>query len=412
MKNRIDKKTIVVVGLGKIGSMLFGVLNEAGHEVWGIDLNSEVIKILQSKGQFFVEPKLSELLSKCDMSRTKANYVNLPKNIDYFYIIVPTPSLDSGDFDLQYLELSLKSISRYILNSDSCISPTVVINSTVTPGSCEELMSQNSIPPMNLIYSPMFIALGDVYTGITKPDLVLIGSESDIIGKKYMELVTTYVTNSPAYKIMSTKSAELTKIALNSFITLKISFANYIAEIAHRLSSANVNDILDAIGSDSRVGKKYLAAGPSFGGPCFPRDNRAMSFLSNKIGLESEIPEAIISVNKSRSSNLINRITQEINATFGKVLILGVSYKYGTDSVEESFGMSLITFLESINIENEIYVSDPLVDIKRVSKKIVSRRFDELDLSEYSLIILCLNFPNLNAKLENYGGKVVKVWGI
>ena len=134
----------------------------------------------------------------------------------------------------------------------------------------------------SVCYNPEFIALGDVINGLLEPDLVLIGESDPESGAALEQLYRKYNRNSPRIARMSIISAELTKISLNSYITMKISFTNQLRLIAARHPQADIHAILDALGNDSRIGKKYLRAGLSYGGPCFPRDNRLLAYTARR----------------------------------------------------------------------------------------------------------------------------------
>lgn len=403
---------IVVVGLGKIGSMLLGVLNDSGHEVWGIDSNFEVINNLKNMQIEKFEPSLNDLIEKCDKGKLLIDYEDIPIDIDYYFVIVPTPSLNSGNFEIKFIQHALEEILNHEKSIIKDKKAKVVINSTVTPGSCNELNFPNQDHYFHLIYSPMFIALGDIYKGITSPDVVLIGTHSDSIGQDFVNFAKTYIKNSPSFEVMSIESAEITKIALNSFITFKISFANYIAEISSHFPTSNMDQILGALGSDSRIGKKYLSAGPSYGGPCFPRDNRALSYISESVNVIADLPLATDRLNKFRSNSLINKIIKEIELTEGRTLVLGFSYKIGTNSAEESFGSSLISTLDNVKYKNLVYLADPLVDLTEMNTNLSTLEYSNLDLSNFSLIILCLNLQEILTKLEKYDGKIISLWPI
>ena len=188
-----------------------------------------------------------------------------------------------------------------------------VCSSTTTPGAIDAVL----IPMLerelggicgrdfSVCYNPEFIALGDVVNGLLEPDLVLIGESDPQSGAALEQLYKKYNRNSPRIARMSIVSAELTKISLNSYITMKISFTNQLRMIAARHPQADIHAILDALGSDSRIGKKYLRAGLSYGGPCFPRDNRLLAYTARQVGLEAPLAEASDRVNERTKEELV-----------------------------------------------------------------------------------------------------------
>src|SRR5207302_1606403 len=178
-------------------------------------------------------------------------------------------------------------------------------------------------------YNPEFIALGNVVNGLLEPDMVLIGESDPESGALLEDLYRCYTRNKARIARMSIISAELTKISVNSYITMKISFTNQLRMIAERFPKADINVILDAIGTDTRIGHKYLRAGLSYGGPCFPRDNRLLAFAAREVGLEAPLAEASDRTNELTKSNLLSKVKRLVPPG-GTVLVLGLSYKPDT----------------------------------------------------------------------------------
>jgi UDPglucose 6-dehydrogenase len=189
-------------------------------------------------------------------------------------------------------------------------------------------------------YNPEFIALGNVIKGLLEPDLVLIGESDEGSGAALEKMYRQYVRNKARIARMSIISAELTKISVNSYITMKISFTNQLRMIAERFPKADIHTILDAIGSDSRINHKYLRAGASFGGPCFPRDNRLLAYAAKQAGVGAPLAEATDAVNESTKENLLADVESKI-APGDTVAVLGLAYKPDTYIVEESAGLFL-----------------------------------------------------------------------
>jgi UDPglucose 6-dehydrogenase len=192
----------------------------------------------------------------------------------------------------------------------------------------------------SVCYNPEFIALGNVINGLLEPDFVLIGESDQAAGEALEQFYRKYNRNKCRIARMSIISAELTKISVNSYITMKISFTNQLRMIAERFPKADINTILDAIGTDTRIGKKYLRAGLSFGGPCFPRDNRLLAYTARTTGGAAPLAEASDKVNELTKSNLLEKATRLAPAG-ATVLVLGVSYKPDTYITEESAGLHL-----------------------------------------------------------------------
>ena len=223
-----------------------------------------------------------------------------------------------------------------------------VSSSTTTPGAVdgvlipmlEEETGWKCGSEFHVCYNPEFIALGNVINGLLEPDLVLIGEGDSESGAALEALYRKYNRNKPHIARMSIISAELTKISVNSYITMKISFTNQLRMIAEQFPKADINTILDAIGTDTRIGKKYLSAGLSFGGPCFPRDNRLLAYAARQVGLQAPLAEASDKTNELTKLRLAEK-AKELMPPGGTVLVLGVSYKPDTYITEESAGLHL-----------------------------------------------------------------------
>jgi len=223
-----------------------------------------------------------------------------------------------------------------------------ICSSTTTPGAIDGVL----IPMLerelggicgrdfSVCYNPEFIALGDVIDGLLEPDLVLIGESDPRGGAALEQLYKKYNRNSPRVARMSIVSAELTKISLNSYVTMKISFTNQLRLIAARHPRADIHAILDALGSDSRIGRKYLRAGLSYGGPCFPRDNRLLAYTARQVGLQAPLAEASDWINERTKEDLVETV-QEMIRPGDIVAVLGVTYKPGTYITEEAAGLYL-----------------------------------------------------------------------
>ncbi len=228
-----------------------------------------------------------------------------------------------------------------------------VCSSTTTPGAMDQVL----IPMLEketgwscgtdfgVCYNPEFIALGNVVNGLLEPDLVLIGESDPESGGRLEALYKSYNRNQPRIARMSIISAELTKISVNSYITMKISFTNQLRMIAERFPKANIHDMLDAIGSDSRINQKYLRAGLSYGGPCFPRDNRLLAYTARQMGLEAPLADASDRVNELTKQKLLLQVSSLVSRG-DTVAVLGLSYKPDTYLVEESAGLYLAQHLK------------------------------------------------------------------
>lgn len=357
-----------VVGLGKLGLPL-ALLLGGEHDVTGIDLNEETVSKLVKGIQPFIEPQLRDRMKISEVEYT-SSFAGAGE-ADATFIIVPTPSGPDGAFSPDYvvhavelLGAELKGISRPHL---------VVIVSTLMPGQTETVVqvalerasSREVGTSLMLAYSPEFIALGDVFNGMEKPDLVLIGMADQRSGELTKTLLRSFIKNKPVFHSVSLIEAEIAKIAINTFITTKISYANYLKELCMEVG-ADAGKVAAAVGTDSRIGQKYFRPGTPYGGPCFPRDARAFATFSESLGIGAEMPLATATVN-NRQVDRIKTLILKILPDGGQVGILGLSYKPGTWVSEESAGRKLAEELIADGVKVVAY--DPLARVDGIDCK-------------------------------------------
>jgi UDPglucose 6-dehydrogenase len=340
-------KTASVCGLGKLGSCIAATLAARGFEVLGVDIDPEKVSKINNGLPPLDEPLLAETI-QAGHSRLRAT-LNPREAVatDATFFIPPSPSLPDGSFSNEFLMKAMQPVARAVKDAGKK-GHLFVCSSTTTPGAMDTVL----IPMLErelggicgkdfgVCYNPEFIALGDVINGLLQPDLVLIGESDPQSGAALEELYGKYNRNSPRIARMSIISAELTKISLNSYITMKISFTNQLRLIAARYPKADIHAVLDALGNDSRIGKKYLRAGLSYGGPCFPRDNRLLAHTARQVGLEAPLAEASDRVNERTKQELVETVT-EMARPGDLVAVLGVTYKPNTYITEEAAGLFL-----------------------------------------------------------------------
>jgi UDPglucose 6-dehydrogenase len=340
-------KTASVCGLGKLGACIAATLAARGLDVVGVDIDPEKVGKINEGLAPVDEPLLVETI-RAGRSRIRAT-VDPRETVstDATFFIPPSPSLPDGSFSNEYLLKAMQPVARAVKDAGKK-GHLFVCSSTTTPGAIEAVlipMLEREIGGIcgrdfGVCYNPEFIALGNVVNGLLEPDLVLIGESDPESGAALEQLYKKYNRNSPRIARMSIVSAELTKISLNSYITMKISFTNQLRMIAARHSNADIHAILDAIGSDSRIGKKYLRAGLSYGGPCFPRDNRLLAYTARQAKLEAPLAEASDRVNQRTKEELVEKV-QEMVEPGDTVAVLGLAYKPDTYITEEAAGLFL-----------------------------------------------------------------------
>jgi UDPglucose 6-dehydrogenase len=224
----------------------------------------------------------------------------------------------------------------------------VVVTSTVMPGTTqdevipllEELSGKKCGVDFGVCYNPEFIALGSVIRDMLNPDAILIGESDERAGDMLERIYRQLCDNDPPVSRMNLVNAELTKLSVNTFVTTKITFANLVARLCERLPGGDVDVVTAALGLDSRIGRKYLTGAVGYGGPCFPRDNRALSWFAQSLGMPATLPEATDAANDEQIP-MLSSLVQGLLSPGGSVAILGLSYKPDTDVVEWSQGILL-----------------------------------------------------------------------
>ncbi len=357
---------ISVIGLGKLGSCLAAAAASKGMIVVGVDTLAETVAAINQGRAPVSEPGLDKLIG--EHTQRLAATSSLDEAIassDATFIVVPTPSESDGQFSLKYVLDAVGTVGLSLRKKHSY--HLVVITSTVFPGAMrgrilpvlEAASEKRCGVDFGLCYNPEFIALGNVLQGLLRPDFVLIGESDTNAGDKLSRWYSRFCDNSPTVERMNFVNAELTKLAVNTFVTTKISFANMLANICDRLPEGDVDVVTRSLGRDSRIGAKYLKGALGYGGPCFPRDNRAFAAVAATVGCDAWIPLATDRQNRTAVDSQFRKIIKltPINAT---VAVLGMAYKPDTVVVEESQGVELAKLLSESG--RTVIVYDPLAN--------------------------------------------------
>lgn len=342
---------ILVIGLGKLGLPLAAVLADAGHSVLGYDKSIDLVESLNNKSFYSSEPNLLHLLGKAlDLSYFSSISLEMIEETELIFIIVPTPSLNDGSFSNEFILKTFFELGPLLKLKQE--KTAICIVSTVMPGSCDgdlrtglELAIGETLGnKTGMCYHPEFIALGSVVENLQSPDFHLLGVSdswvSDLVEKVFKSMTKFEV---PCKK-MSLLEAEIVKISVNNYITMKISFANSLLQLCDNFRDVNIHVITQAIGMDSRIGSKYITASAPYGGPCFPRDTRAMSKLFKDFSISNSYPDLTSKINSDYTDFLVKKVLA-LTSRKDVIGVLGVSYKAGTTVIDESPGVSLTVSL-------------------------------------------------------------------
>ncbi|MGA1208522.1 MAG: UDP-glucose dehydrogenase family protein [Gemmobacter sp.] len=336
-----------VFGLGKLGAPMLAVFAHKGFDVIGTDLNPAVVDASNDGRAPVEEPGLAGMIA-ANRARIRATLdpAEAVAASDASFIIVPTPSGPDGFFRNDYLVSALEAIGRAIRAKAGY--HLVVVTSTVMPGATggilretlERASGRRVGPDLGLCYNPEFIALGTVVRDMLNPDMILIGQSDAKAGDMLEAIYRQSVESRPDYQRMNWVNAELCKIAVNTYVTTKISYANMIAGMCDRLPGADADVVTHALGADSRIGRKYIKGAIAYGGPCFPRDNKAFAALGRSLGVRTDLAEATDAINAHQTERLVAAVAA-LAAPGAEVAILGLSYKPHTPVIEESQGLAL-----------------------------------------------------------------------
>lgn len=339
-------KNISVIGIGKLGLCFSLNLEKKGFTVTGLDLRKDYVDSLSKKTFFSDEPGVDDLLKNSKNFKATSEYSEILKN-EMLYVIVATPSLSEGSYDHSQIE----NVSDHLIKfGKQETTKHLVVCCTTMPGYCDTL--REKLKPFNytVSYNPEFIAQGTILRDQLNPDMILIGEHDSEVGDKIQSLYENLCENSPRYSRMSTKEAEITKIALNCFLTTKIAYANMVGDVALN-AGCDPDKILSAIGSDSRIGHKYLKFGFGFGGPCFPRDNRAFGIFSSSVGVHPFISKATDESNEHHLIQQTDRWISLLEKEKAGVVIESVTYKPESTILVESQQLRLAVALAERGVD-------------------------------------------------------------
>jgi len=357
---KIDK--ISLIGLGKLGLPLLVTFANNGQKIIGIDIDNEKINLLKNKKIPFYEPNLNEYLNSgytnIDLNTTFDNVVN---DSDVFIILVNTPSTENGDFSNKYIFDAIEELCKKI-NETNKTDFLIVLSSTVMPGThislismIENMTNKKLNDDFGFVYIPDLVALGTVIKDFENPDLLIMGESDQKYGDIAESLYSKIIKNNAPIVRMSLIESEITKVSLNAYITMKISFANFIGNISDKFN-CDPNNITKALGYDRRISPHYIKSGLPFGGTCFPRDTWAFIKMSENIGLDATHIKATQKINENQFNLLYSKVSDYKDKKIG---IFGLSFKPETTVITESAGQYLYERLTSEGYSVSTY--DPLV---------------------------------------------------
>ena len=417
-------RNISILGLGKLGAVAAGCYASRGFRVIGADLNQNVVECCNKGEPPIQEPGIEHLYrsSRSFLTVTTDGLAAVQES-EATLITVPTPSKTDGAYCLEYVIGACKTVGDALREKASY--HLVVLKSTVLPGSCdseiipflEARSGKRCGVDFGFCYNPEFIALGSVIYNIFNPDLILIGESDEAAGDSLQEISSRLLTGKRPLARMNLVNAELAKLSVNSFVTMKITFANLLARMCEQLPGGDVDVVTSALGLDSRIGPKYLKGGLGYGGPCFPRDNDAMLCLARRLGVSFPLAEATDQANRKIAGQIADLVGAHVPAG-ARVGVLGLSYKPNTPVVDESQGLLIARILFERGFKVIAY--DPLaLEPARsvVGDRIQYRRSAQECIAEADAVLITTPWDEFKAldyspRNDSSGPLIVDCWGI
>jgi UDPglucose 6-dehydrogenase len=334
---------VVIVGLGYVGLTTALGLAKIGHSVVGVEIDPERISSLRAGKLPIFEPGLdSELVNSLQTGRLEltSSIEAAAGESQVFFICVPTPQDDSGAAELKYVVAAIRQIVD-CAPTDSVI----VVKSTVPVGTGEMLRSSIDRTDIFFASNPEFLREGSALMDFMEPDRIVVGADTPEVA----ETILSLYANIDALKVStSVKSAELIKYAANAYLASRLSFVNDLAALCEKVG-ANVDDVVSGMGSDSRIGSRFLQPGPGWGGSCFPKDTRALVSAAKSHGVNLGIVGAAIESNDNAFSRVVTRLKSLLGDELaGKnIAVWGLAFKANTDDTRDSPSLEIIKRLLS-----------------------------------------------------------------
>ena len=334
---------IAIVGTGYVGLVSGACFAELGIDVICVDVNEQKINSLQHGIVPIYEPNLDALVTRNVQARRlhfTTDLVSVLDDVEIVFSAVGTPPDEDGSADLRYVLEVAKTIGQHINHY-----VVVVTKSTVPVGTAKkvkatiqaELDKRGIQVPFDVASNPEFLKEGDAIDDFMKPDRVVVGVESEQAKELMTKLYKPMMLNNFRVIFMDIPSAEMTKYAANSMLATRISFMNDIANLCE-LVGADVNMVRKGIGTDSRIGNKFLYPGCGYGGSCFPKDVKALIKTAQQNGYDMQVLQAVESVNEQQKNILFRKFSQHFHGNIQgmKVAVWGLSFKPGTDDMREA----------------------------------------------------------------------------
>jgi UDPglucose 6-dehydrogenase len=383
---------IAVVGTGYVGLVTGTCFAETGNQVTCVDINAEKVKQMQAGKIPIYEPGLDDLFQRNTQEGRLHFTTSLQVGIEgakVIFLALPTPPGADGSADLKYILQVADDLGPIL--SDYTV---IIDKSTVPVGTSDkvrEAIAKNAQVDFDVVSNPEFLREGVAVEDFMKPDRVVIGTQSDRAKDLMSRLYAPLVRQGNPIIFMDERSAELTKYAANAFLATKITFMNEIANLCE-LVGANVDEVRKGIGTDSRIGKRFLFAGIGYGGSCFPKDVQALAKTSTENDYEFKILDSVMKVNENQKTKLIPHLVKHFKGDLKgkKIAMWGLAFKPYTDDIREAPSLYNIDALLELGASVSAYDPEAMVHVKQVMGDKISftkSPYEALDGADALLIV-------------------------
>ena len=382
---------IAVVGTGYVGLVTGTCFAETGNHVTCVDIDQEKVARMQQGQIPIYEPHLDVLFERNIRQGRLSFTTSLEDGIrdaEIIFLALPTPPGEDGSADLKYILHVADQLGHLIKDYK-----VVVNKSTVPVGTAEKVT--NAIAPnckveFDVVSNPEFLREGFAVDDFMKPDRVVIGTSSEKAKALMTELYAPFVRQGNPVYFMDERSAELTKYAANAFLAMKITFMNEIGNLCEQVG-ANVDHIRIGIGSDERIGKRFLFAGIGYGGSCFPKDVQALGKIAQEANYDFRLLQSVMQVNEKQKVILIDKIKKHFNSDLKgkKAAIWGLAFKPDTDDIREAPSLYMINALTQEGVSVSAYDPEAMSNVrKNIGDKIhyATDPYDTLSNADFLII--------------------------
>ncbi|XGI84234.1 UDP-glucose 6-dehydrogenase AglM [Halorutilales archaeon Cl-col2-1] len=371
---------ISIVGSGYVGTTVAACFADLGHDITNIDIDEDVVESINSGEAPIHEPQLDDLIAEHGGDRlTATTDYSAVNDTEVTFLALPTPSNDDGSIDLTYMKKGAESLGEALGHKDD--SHTVVVKSTVVPGTTEEVLTpiieENSDKEegedFSVAMNPEFLREGTAVDDFLHPDKIVLGQNQD--NEELRRVFDPLVERNDDVPVVETgvREAEMIKYANNAFLASKVSLINELGNICKEYG-VDAYEVADAIGLDHRISSEFLRSGVGWGGSCFPKDVKALIAAAEEKGYDPSLLHSAVEVNDKQPKRLLQLLDRHIDPEDKRVAVLGLSFKPGTDDIRNSRAIPVIEGLKDRDAEVVAY--DPVaVDNMR-------ERFGDIDYAD------------------------------